>query len=143
MFFKLTGTYKKNQRSKPILPLKERELYGFIGINLLVGHHKLPSMAGNVIQVCQCFLYPVLCLDYAFGQILWNLHVSDNSTIPAENKDKLYKLRPLTTTLKKNFVKLYDPSRYLSADESMILFKGRSSIKQYNPERPIKKGYKL
>ena len=45
--------------------------------------------------------------------------------------------------MKKIFVKLYDSSRYLSADESMILFKGRSSIKQYNPERPIKKGYKL
>ena len=45
--------------------------------------------------------------------------------------------------MKKIFVKLYDSSRYLSADESMILFKGQSTIKQYNPERPIKKGYKL
>ena len=70
--------------------------------------------------------------------------MNDNITIPAENKDKLYKLRPLITGLKENFVKLYDASRYLSVDESMILFKGRSSIKQYNPKKKaIKRGYKL
>ena len=60
-----------------------------------------------------------------------------------QNKDKLYKLRPLITNLTENFAKLYDASRYLIVDESMILFKGRSSIKQYNPKKPIKRGYKL
>ena len=78
-----------------------------------------------------------------FGQILWNLHVNDNSAIPPENKDKLYKLRPLITCLKENYVKLYDASRYLSVDEIMILFKRRSSIKQYNPKKPVKRDYQL
>ena len=31
----------------------------------------------------------------------------------------------------------------MSIDESMILFKGRSSLKQYNPMKPIKRGYKV
>ncbi|XP_022174208.1 uncharacterized protein LOC111036488 [Myzus persicae] len=31
----------------------------------------------------------------------------------------------------------------ISVDESMIKFKGRSSIKQYNPMKPIKRGYKI
>nr|CAH7713912.1 unnamed protein product [Callosobruchus chinensis] len=31
----------------------------------------------------------------------------------------------------------------MSVDESMILFKGRSSIKQYNPMKPVKRGYKI
>ena len=61
--------------------------------------------------------------------------MNDNITIPAENKDKLYKLRPLITSLKENFVKLYDASRYLSVDESMILFKRQSSINQYNQKK--------
>ena len=56
---------QKKKRGKPILPVKERELYGFIGISLLMGYHKLPSMAGNVIQISQCSFYPVLFLDYA------------------------------------------------------------------------------
>jgi hypothetical protein len=42
-----------------------------------------------------------------------------------------------------NYVKLYNLSRRQSIDESMILFKGRHSIKQYNPMKPIKRGYKL
>ncbi|XP_044742044.1 piggyBac transposable element-derived protein 1-like [Chrysoperla carnea] len=31
----------------------------------------------------------------------------------------------------------------LAVDEAMILFKGRSTIKQYNPMKPVKRGYKL
>ena len=125
-------------------PMKERELYGFIGINLLMGYYKLPSWLDY------WKFDPDLSVPFAssvmsrlrFGQILWNLHVNDNCSIPAENKDKLNKLRPLITSLKENYVKLYDASRCLSVDESMILFKGRSSIKQYNPKKKktIKRG---
>ncbi|KAF2351878.1 PiggyBac transposable element-derived protein [Trinorchestia longiramus] len=32
---------------------------------------------------------------------------------------------------------------HLSIDESMIRFKGRSTLKQYNPMKPIERGYKL
>ena len=110
---------QQKQKSKSILPLKERELYGFIGINLLMGYHKLPSW----LDYWKCD--PDLSVPFVssvmsrlrFGQIPWNLHVNDNSTIPAENKDKLYNLRPLITSLKENFVKLDDTSRYLSVDE--------------------------
>ena len=35
-----------------------------------------------------------------------------------------------------NYMKLYNVSRQVSIDESMILFKGRSSLKQYNPMKP-------
>ena len=34
-------------------------------------------------------------------------------------------------------------SHHVSVDESMILFKGWSAIKQYNPMKPIKRGFKL
>ena len=40
-------------------------------------------------------------------------------------------------------MKLYNVSRQVSIDESMILFKGRSSLKQYNPMKPVKRGYKI
>ena len=40
-------------------------------------------------------------------------------------------------------MKLYIVYRQVSIDESMILFKGRSSLKLYNPMKPIKRGYKL
>ena len=63
--------------------------------------------------------------------------------MPDDNKDKLYKLHPFISKLNDNFVKLYNASKKVSIDESMTLFKGRSSLKQYNPKKPIKKGYKL
>ena len=78
-----------------------------------------------------------------FSQILSNLHLNDNSAIPKDNKDKLYKLRPFITKLNDNFMKLYNVNEHISIDEGMILFKGRSSLKQYNPMKPIKRGYKL
>ena len=57
------------------------------------------------------------------------------------NKDKLYKLHPLINSLNDNLIKLYNVSYQVSIDESMILFKGRISLKQYNPMKPIKRGY--
>ena len=35
------------------------------------------------------------------------------------------------------------PGRDLSVDEAMVKFKGRSSIKQYMPKKPIKRGFKI
>lgn len=78
-----------------------------------------------------------------FQEILRYLHCNDNSKIPRDNKDKLYKLRPLVDFLNIQFSKLYHGTREMAVDESMIIFKGRSSIKQYNPIKPIKRGYKL
>jgi hypothetical protein len=71
-----------------------------------------------------------------YDQILGNLHVNDNSAIPDDNKDKLYKLRPLIAHLNENFQKLKLLDQYQSVDESMVLFEGRSSLKQYNPMKP-------
>ena len=35
------------------------------------------------------------------------------------------------------------PHKQLSVDEAMIKFKGRSSLKQYMPKKPIKRGIKM
>jgi hypothetical protein len=59
------------------------------------------------------------------------------------NYDKLYKLRPLLSHLNKVFKEAFNPSRFLSIDESMVAFKGRSSLKQYMPLKPIKRGFKV
>ena len=63
--------------------------------------------------------------------------------MPRENTDHLHKLPPLIESLINRYAKLYSISKQVSIDESMILFKGRSSLKQNNPMKPIKRGYKL
>lgn len=52
-------------------------------------------------------------------------------------------MRPLANILNEQFRKHYRATRRVSIDESMILFNGRSSLKQYNPMKPIKRGYKI
>ena len=80
-----------------------------------------------------------------FGYFLGNLHLSDTRNEPEKsypNYDILYKVRHMLTTLNENFKKFLKPGKYQSVDESMIKFKGRSSLKQYMPQKPIKRGYK-
>eukprot|EP00794_Sanderia_malayensis_P012537 gene12537-13823_t len=133
-----------NQKGKRFSPLNEKDLFGFIGINFIMGYHKLPSWT-NYWKLDRDLSVPVAetLPRNRFASILSNLHVNDNTAIPAGNKDKLYKLRPLISSLNENYAKLYNVSQKVSIDESMILFKGRSSLKQYNPKKPIKRGYKL
>ncbi len=110
-----------------------------------MGYHKLPSYY-HYWSTDQDLSVPLVASTMPrnrFQQILSNLHINDNAMMPAHNTDKLFKLRPMISRLNDNYVKLYNVSKTLSIDESMILFKGRSSLKQYNPKKPIKRGYKL
>ena len=36
----------------------------------------------------------------------------------------------------------FTPGRDVAIDEAMVKYKGRSSLKQYMPKKPIKKGFK-
>ncbi|XP_055911774.1 piggyBac transposable element-derived protein 3-like [Eupeodes corollae] len=132
------------QKNK-LLDLKKGELLAFIGINFLMGYHKLPSWRHfwSESQDLGVSLVGKAMSRNRFDAILSNLHVNDNSCIPKDNKDRLFKLRPLIEYLNEKFGTAYHGRRQLSVDESMILFKGRSSMKQYNPMKPVKRGYKL
>nr|CAH7747061.1 unnamed protein product [Callosobruchus chinensis] len=59
------------------------------------------------------------------------------------NFDKLYKVKPFLEKVKDNFQKHYKLHRNIAVDESMIKFKGRSSLKQFMPKKPVKRGYKV
>jgi hypothetical protein len=134
-----------NQRERNFAPLNREEFYGFLGINLIMGYHEVPSLA-DYWKADQDLAVPIVSSTLPrnrFTQILSNLHVADNTSIPDGNNDKLYKVRPLISAMNANYVKLYNVSQKLSIDETMILFKGRHSIKQYCPKKPIKWGYKL
>ncbi|XP_018576377.1 piggyBac transposable element-derived protein 3-like [Anoplophora glabripennis] len=81
-----------------------------------------------------------------FAWLLGNVHLADNSVMPARdspNYDKLYKVRFLLDILSETFRSSYAPSKHQSIDESMIRFKGRSFLKQFMPLKPIKRGYKV
>lgn len=136
------------QKNKNAQLITKDELQLFLGINIMMGVKRLPSYRdywSSNPQLNVPYISSVMTV-VRFGFILGNLHISDNSTEPKKgdpNYDKLYKLKPLLSTLQKTFKTNWKPSKYQSVDESMIKFKGRSSLKQYQPAKPIKRGYKV
>jgi hypothetical protein len=74
------------------------------------------------------------------------LHLADNAAIgdfKGPNADRLAKIRPLWNLLLQNFRSNYSPGRFLTVDEDMCKFKGRSVMKQYMKAKIIKWGYKI
>ena len=74
------------------------------------------------------------------------LHFANNENIVTRGQpeyDRLAKVRPVITALQKSFLEAYNPHRENAIDEAMIKFKGRSSLKQYLPMKPIKCGFKV
>ena len=55
--------------------------------------------------------------------------------------DKLFKVR--LDSIRANFLHEYSPGENQSVDEAMIKFKGRTTLKQYMPKKPIKRGIKM
>lgn len=56
---------------------------------------------------------------------------------------KTYYMDDIVECLKKRFQQAREDSPYQSIDESMTKFKGRSSLKQYMPLKPTKRGIKM
>ena len=61
--------------------------------------------------------------------------------LPENCTDKLYKIRPIVNMLKESFISLKH-EEIMCIDEQVVPFKGRSLLKQYNPQKPKKWGYK-
>ncbi|XP_051170109.1 piggyBac transposable element-derived protein 4-like [Leptopilina boulardi] len=125
------------------------ELQAWIGMIILMGIHRLPRIENYwstdpALRVD--FIAKIMPRD-TFRKITEILHINDNNNnnLPKTqpNYDKLFKLRPLIDHLHEKIKVLYTPSKTLSVDESMLKFKGRSSLKQYMPQKPIKRSYKV
>jgi len=81
-----------------------------------------------------------------FGWFLSNLHCNDSSLEPKRGSpsfDKLYKLRTVIEKFSECSIKSKNHTQNLTNDESMVKFKGRSTIKQYMQQKPIKREYKI
>ena len=80
-----------------------------------------------------------------FGSILRFLHFVDNNSAPPreEDRDRLFKIRPVIEELRHQFQLNYILSREISIDETMVKFKGRKFYRQFLPSKPIRFGFKL
>lgn len=126
----------------------KEEIQQFLGVIIAMGIHRLPQVEDYWST------HPLLGAAgitsgmpiKRFKVLLRCLHLNDNTTAVPKGQpgfDKLHKLRPLIDTVRENSLALNKPGRQLSIDEAMVGFKGRSTLKQYMPNKPTKRGYKV
>lgn len=133
---------------KPYTKTNPQEISTFLGMNILMGIKRSPSYRdywSTSADLNDPHISKLMTVN-RFGWLLSSIHINDNHMMPKRGEvgyDKLYKIRPFLSILKFNFQKYYTPKNIIAVDESMIKFKGRSTIKQYMPKKPIKRGYKV
>jgi len=74
------------------------------------------------------------------------MHLVENGTNPLRTDpghDRLFKVRPLLKKMQDTFDENYYPGQNVSVDKSMVQFKGRCTMKQHMPMKPIKRGFKI
>lgn len=124
------------------------DLRAWIGLCVIMGIHQVPELQ-NYWSADPLLGVPSVSsvmTSKQFKKIVETIHCNDNTTNPPRDQnghDKLHKVRPLLEKLGSKCAAVYKPSGSLSVDESMIPFKGRSTLKQYMPMKPVKRGYKV
>ena len=105
----------------------KKEMNPFLGTNLVIGYHKLPSVKNYWFSVATYPLHTLLQPWLKTDFLNFLLNVNHNSQMPKDNKEKLQKLRSLTLAINALYVKLCNVSKYQSIYERKILLKGKSS----------------
>lgn len=135
----------KNYASFKNLPdpnITDSEIKCFLGVLIVSGYNPLPGKRyywESSDDMRNHLIYNSMRRN-RFTQIMNLLHFADNNTI--DKNDKMWKLRPLISNLKKNFREHFVPIQQLDFDESMIAYYGRHSCKQFIRGKPIRFGYK-
>lgn len=124
------------------------EIKLFLGMIVAMGLHKLPQLedywSADVLLGVPGIVSG-MPID-RFKVLQKCLHINDNTKAKPRGDpeyDRLYKIRPLLNAVNEAFFNQYDPNREMSVDEAIVGFKGRSSLKQYIPLKPTKRGYKV
>ena len=121
------------------------EMKAFLAILLFMGFVKFPSYQDywTTEDVMQMPGFRSIMPRNRFNAIMQFFHVANNEdALPANdpNHDKLFKIRPVTDTLVSAWQDAYYPGKHVSADESIVAFKGKCSWVVYKPQKPRKWG---
>jgi hypothetical protein len=123
------------------------EMLAFLGILFFMGYVKLPTYLSywstDYLTEMKGFR-SVMSRDRFHG--IWQFFhlVNNGDALPRDDPDydRCFKVRPLVDILVNKWQGVYYPGQNVSVDESIVAFKGRSSMIQYNPQKPHKWGIK-
>lgn len=116
------------------------ELKKFIGLSLLMDIHKLPAIRlyWSQSEVDYHPMYGQTLSRNRYETILRCLCFYDPFTI--DKSDRLHKINNVLGPIISNIQTKYYPKECLSLDESMLLWRGRLSFRQYIPSKAHKYG---
>lgn len=150
-----TNTYGRELYDKPVPTTRkspkvifrdtnESELHKFLGLTLLMAQCKFPTIRDAFSKNPLYFhpIFPVTMSGKRYQTLLrtFNCH-TPNPEI--EEGDKLVKVKRLVDALIESFNAAFLPGKDLSLDESLLLFRGRLSFRQYIKTKAAKYGIKF
>lgn len=139
-----TNVYSVQCRPNKSVNVSTDEIEQFIGTCLYMSIIQLPATRH---YWCGYLGHPTINEVIScnrWEEIKRYIHFCDNSKFVSAgepNHDKLFKIRPLLNRLRERLL-LVPKEEFLAVDEQIIPTKARSSIKQYNPKKPHKWGFK-
>lgn len=140
-----TNIYSVQERPEKPCNVSEEEINVFIGICIYMSVIHLPSTRSywNSSLEIPAISHVMTC--NRFEEIKRFLHFNNNQHQIQRGEpgyDKLFKIRPFINKIRERLLKV-PKEEYLAVDEQIIPTKARSSLKQYNPKKPHKWGYKV
>lgn len=143
-----TNLYAHQNNAKNWTDTNATEIKALLGIHLLMSLHPLPQETQYWSSDPLYHVQPIADIMplKRYKKLMECFHLNDNTKASKRDEpgyDKLFKLRPLIDLLNDRFSRECSMSKSQSIDECMVKFKGRSSLKQYMPMKPIKRGYKI
>ena len=129
------------------VPTNRAEMLTLLGVLLLMGvvHKPRMTMYWSKDDLLATPVFNQVMRRDRFLLLIKFLHFADNSTYNHNDpgRDKLFKLREVMNLMRRRCSSVYSPGKNLSMDESLVLFKGRLSFKQYISSKRSRFGIKL
>ena len=141
------------------------DIWAFLGFALLMGINRLPQLhlywntnpAFHYLPIAERITRDRFMAIWRFlhftpnspspsstiGASSSSAGASSSSSDPTRTHDRLWKVRPVISAVVAACKSNYRPHREQAIDEAMVAFKGRSSMKQYLPMKPVKRGFKI
>ena len=120
------------------------ELFLYFGLLILMGIDRRPklSMYWSHNFFVNTPAFSALMSRDRFLLIRRFLHFVDNTDYKRGVSEKLFKIKPVLEYLQNKFKSLFHPEKFFAVDESLLLWKGRLSWKQYIPKKRSRFGIK-
>ncbi|KAJ8967146.1 hypothetical protein NQ314_003061 [Rhamnusium bicolor] len=140
-----TNLFSVQVRPEKPANISEDDIKAFVGICIYMSVIHLPSTRSYWNNTMEIPAVSQTMTCNRFEEIKRFLHFSNNNEqVPfgQDGHDKLFKIRPFLDEVRESLLRI-PKEEHLAIDEQIVPTKTRSSMKQYNPKKPHKWGFKV